>query len=103
MRGLLERIQRARRQPFHAMTAQEARAAYELAAEVLEPPRTPLERVENFAMPLEVPECSGLLRPARLYAPSRERLPLLLFLHGGKNSMLRGKRGDSVMTSFLKN
>ncbi|MBP7520781.1 MAG: alpha/beta hydrolase [Leptothrix sp. (in: Bacteria)] len=83
MRGLLERIQRARRQPFHAMTAQDARAAYELAAEVLEPPRTPLERVENFAMPLEVPECSGLLRPARLYAPSRERLPLLLYLHGG--------------------
>jgi len=83
MRGLLERIQRARRQPFHAMTAQEARAAYELAAEVLEPPRTPLERVENFAMPLEVPDCSGLLRPARLYAPSRERLPLLLYLHGG--------------------
>ena len=83
MRGLLERIQRAHRQPFHAMTAQEARAAYELAAEVLEPPRTPLERVENFAMPLEVPECSGLLRPARLYAPSRERLPLLLYLHGG--------------------
>ncbi|BDI05507.1 alpha/beta hydrolase [Sphaerotilus microaerophilus] len=83
MRGLLERIQRARRKPFHHLSAQEARAAYELAAEVLEPPRGALARVETFDMPLEVPDAPGLARPARLYAPSNERLPALLYLHGG--------------------
>ena len=42
MAGLLDRIRRANRPPFHAMTVAEARAAYELGAEVLEPPRAPL-------------------------------------------------------------
>ena len=54
MRSLLERIQRARRKPFHHLSAQEARSAYELAAEVLEPPRAALARVETFDMPLAV-------------------------------------------------
>lgn len=83
MRSLLERIQRARRKPFHHLSAQEARSAYELAAEVLEPPRAALARVETFDMPLAVPDLPGLTRPARLYAPSTERLPALLYLHGG--------------------
>ncbi|MCK6424840.1 MAG: alpha/beta hydrolase [Burkholderiaceae bacterium] len=83
MRGLLERIQRARRKPLHQLDPQQAREAYALAAEVLEPPRAPLARVETFQMPLAVPDAAGLTRPARLYAPSSERLPVLLYLHGG--------------------
>jgi acetyl esterase len=74
MSGLLERIRRADRPPFHALTPVAARAAYEAGAEVLEPPRAKLARVDNIPV-------AG--RPARLYAPSHERLPLLLFLHGG--------------------
>lgn len=83
MRGLLERIQRARRRPLHQLDPQQAREAYALAAEVLEPPRAPLARVETFAMPLDVPDAPGLTRPARLYAPAAGRLPVLLYLHGG--------------------
>ncbi|MDE2501360.1 MAG: alpha/beta hydrolase, partial [Burkholderiales bacterium] len=60
-------------------TPVQARAAYELAAEVLEPPRAPLARVEDFA----IPAADGAPLRARLYAPSHERLPLLLYLHGG--------------------
>ena len=78
MGGVLERIRRAGRPPFTSMTPAEARLAYTLGAEVLEPPRAPLVRVED----IELPGADGMLR-ARLYAPSRERLPLLLYLHGG--------------------
>jgi acetyl esterase len=75
MRSVLERIRRAGRIPFHEMTPQQARKAYVLAAEVLEPPRAPLARVEDIVLP------GG---KARLYAPSPDPgLPVLLFLHGG--------------------
>jgi len=79
MAGLLERIRRAQRQPFHAMTPAQARAVYDKAAEVLEPPRAPLARVQDLA----VPAADGTLLPARLYAPAHGRLPVLLYLHGG--------------------
>ena len=79
MAGLLDRIARAKRRPWHAMTPIEARAAYAAAAEVLEPPRAPLARVQD----LTVPAADGTLLPARLYANANERLPVLLYLHGG--------------------
>ena len=79
MAGLLARIRRAQRVPFHAMTAVEARAAYAKAAEVLEPPRAPLARVQEVVVPAN----DGTPLPARLYAPSLDRLPVLLYLHGG--------------------
>ena len=65
------------------MSPAEARIAYNKAAEVLEPPRAPLARVEN----LTVPAADGTPLPARLYAdvPAKPhvRLPVLLYLHGG--------------------
>ena len=79
MAGLLSRIQRAQRTPFHAMTPTQARAVYIQAAEVLEPPRAPLARVQNLVLPA----ADGTPLPARLYAPNHERLPVLLYLHGG--------------------
>jgi acetyl esterase len=79
MAALLTRIQRARSRPFHTMTAIEARATYQAAAEVLDLPRAPLPRVQT----LTLPGGDGQPRPARLYAPSLARLPLLLYLHGG--------------------
>ena len=78
MADVLRRIARANRPAFHTLTPQEARAAYEAAAEVLEPSRAGLPRVQD----LQLPGAQGALR-ARLYAPSHERLPVLLYLHGG--------------------
>ncbi|MEX8519271.1 MAG: alpha/beta hydrolase [Leptothrix sp. (in: b-proteobacteria)] len=78
MRDVLVRIGRARRAPLHTLTPPEARLAYVAGAEVLEPPRAPLARVENFELPLGDHACA-----ARLYAPSFEVLPVLLYLHGG--------------------
>lgn len=74
MAELLTRIQRANRPPFHALTPREARLAYRMGAEILDLPRAPLARVEDL-------EAAG--RPARLYAPSGDKLPVLLYLHGG--------------------
>lgn len=74
MAGLLDRIHRARRPALQSLTPAAARAAYVAAAEVLEPPRAALPRVEDLVV-------AG--RPARLYAADSGRLPLLLYLHGG--------------------
>lgn len=79
MAGVLDRIRRAKRPPFHTLTPAAARAAYEAGAEVLEPPRAPLARVENF----EIPAADGTRLRARLYAPAHGRLPILLYTHGG--------------------
>jgi acetyl esterase len=83
MAGVLERIARARRKPFHAMTPQEAREAYAAGAEVLDLPRAPLERVED----LSLPGGDGQQRPARLYVPHAATAgpfnPVLLYFHGG--------------------
>jgi acetyl esterase len=79
MANLLDKIRRADRAPFHTQTVAEARAAYESVAEVLELPRAPLARVED----LHIPAADGVPLRARLFAPSNEVLPVLLYLHGG--------------------
>ncbi len=79
MAGVLERIQRARRAPFHAMSPQQARAAYEAAAEVLDLPRAPLDSVQD----LSVPALDGTSLRARRYRPTRQSRGTLLYLHGG--------------------
>ena len=79
MAGLLARIRRAQRVPFHAMSPSEARAAYLKSAEVLEPPRAHLPRVQDFHLAAG----DGAPLRARLYAPSNDVLPVLLYLHGG--------------------
>jgi acetyl esterase len=79
MAAILERIARANRPGFETMSPANARVAYTAAAEVLEPPRAPLARVEEITLP----GAGGATLPARLYAPSRDALPVLLYLHGG--------------------
>jgi acetyl esterase len=79
MAGLLRRIQRAQRTPFHAMSVADARRAYAMGAEVLDLPRAPLARVENITLP----GGDGTPLPARLYAPTHAPVPTLLYLHGG--------------------
>jgi acetyl esterase len=78
MSGLLDRIARAGHPPFHGLSPEAARRAYVAAAEVLDLPRAPLPRVVD----MQLPGAAGTLA-ARLYAPSTDRLPVLLYLHGG--------------------
>jgi acetyl esterase len=79
MADLLDSIKRANRPPFYALSVPEARLAYVAASEILELPRAPLNRVQDFCIPSD----DGHPMPARLYAPSTEVLPVLLYLHGG--------------------
>ena len=84
MRQVLERLARAGRAPLHALTPEQARAAYEAGAGVLELAPHKLARVED----LHFTARDGHPLPARLYAPEhpaldRPALPVLLYLHGG--------------------
>jgi acetyl esterase len=79
MRDVISRMARAARAPFHTLSVAQARAAYEAGSGVLEIPKPVLGRVEDFSIKAR----DGHDLPARLYAPSHEKLPVLLYFHGG--------------------
>lgn len=79
MAGVVERMARAGQPPLNALTPDEARAAYEKGAGVLEVPKPALARVEDIAIVAR----DGFALPARLYAPSHDVLPVLVYFHGG--------------------
>ncbi len=81
MRSVLERMARVSLPPLHTLPPQQARAAYEAGAGVLEVPRAPLRQVQDFTIAAR----DGHPLPARLYADAKGDAPLpwLLYLHGG--------------------
>ena len=79
MRGVLDRMARARQMPLHTVTPQQAHAAYQLGADMLELPKLPMARVEDF----HISARDGFALPVRLVAPSAEVLPVLVYFHGG--------------------
>jgi acetyl esterase len=79
MRQVLQGMARSKHVPLYQLTPQQARAAYEAGAGVLELPKPQLARVEE----MRVPARDGETLPARLYAPSNEALPVLVYFHGG--------------------
>jgi acetyl esterase len=79
MRSVLERMNRAGYPPLYTQTPQQAKAAYEAGAGVLEVPKAPLARVQD----IRIPARDGHALPARLYAPSDAALPVLIYFHGG--------------------
>lgn len=79
MRGVLDRMARAQRPPLHSLPPAQARAAYEAGAGVLELNAPALARVES----LTLAAADGHAIPVRLLAPSTERLPVLVYFHGG--------------------
>lgn len=79
MRDVVERMARARHPALHRLTPAEAKAAYEKGAGVLEVPKPELARIEDLAIATR----DGQTVPARLYAPAHDRLPVLVYFHGG--------------------
>ncbi len=79
MHGVLDRMARAGQVPLHALTPEQARAAYEVNAGVLDLPTTKLARVESFSIATR----DGADLAVRLYAPNEQVLPVLVYLHGG--------------------
>lgn len=79
MHKVLERMHQAQKIPMHAMTPQQARAAYAAGAEVLDIAPHALARVESFSLAAR----DGFDIPVRLYAPAGGPLPVLVYYHGG--------------------
>lgn len=79
MQNVLDRIAKTGRPPLNALTPEEARAAYEAGAGILEVPKATLPRVEDLCIPTR----DGQQLPARLYAHDETALPVLLYFHGG--------------------
>ncbi len=79
MRGVLERMARASQVPLHALSPQQARAAYGLGADILELPKLPMARVDDF----HISASDGFAVPVRIVAPSLVALPVLVYFHGG--------------------
>lgn len=79
MHHILDRMARTRQLPLHALTPQQARQVYEVGSGMLDIPAHKLARVQD----LQIPARDGQALPARLYAPSPEQLPVLLYFHGG--------------------
>ncbi len=79
MRSVIDRMVRAGHPPLHTLSPHEAKVAYAKGCDVLEVPRAPLARVQD----LQVPARDGAQLHARLYAPSHEALPVLMYMHGG--------------------
>jgi acetyl esterase len=79
MASVVERMARAGHPPLDQLTPDEAKASYEKGAGVLEVPKPALARAEDFSIAAR--DGAGL--PARLYAPSNDALPVLVYFHGG--------------------
>ena len=88
MQDVLSRMARAGRPSLETLAPEQARAAYEAGAGVLEIPKPVLPHVKDF----QIPARDGHLLDARLYAPdaispisspSAGSLPVLLYFHGG--------------------
>ncbi|WP_256734961.1 alpha/beta hydrolase [Variovorax sp. dw_954] len=92
MAGVVERMARAGHPPLNAMTPDEAKAAYEKGAGMLEVPKPQLMRVEDFTIPAR----DGYPMPARLYAPSHDVLPVLVYFHGGGFTVGNIRTHDSL-------
>ncbi|RST52811.1 alpha/beta hydrolase [Variovorax sp. DXTD-1] len=79
MASVVERMARAGHPSLDQLTPDEAKASYEKGAGVLEVPKPDLTRIEDFSITAR----DGFEIPARLYAPSSARLPVLVYFHGG--------------------
>ncbi len=79
MRSVLERMARAGHPPLHSLLPAQARSAYEAGAGVLDLPAPAVARSEDFHLNGN----DGAPIPVRLVAPTHERLPLLVYFHGG--------------------
>jgi acetyl esterase len=79
MASVVDRMARAGHPPLDRLTPEEAKASYEKGAGVLEVPKPELARIEDFDFGAR----DGFMLPARLYAPSADVLPVLVYFHGG--------------------
>lgn len=79
MRRVLDAMARSSHVPLHALTPQQARAAYAAGADVLEVPKHKLHRVQDIQITVR----DGSTIGSRLYAPDDAVHGVLVYFHGG--------------------
>jgi acetyl esterase len=79
MRQVVERMARTRSPALHDVPPEQARLLYEKGSGILDVPGPELARVED----LTIPARDGFALSAKLYASSVEKLPVLMYFHGG--------------------
>lgn len=99
---MLDMIARAKRPPFHELTAQQARASYEKSAPILEIPAAPMFSVDDLAVPVR----DGASIRARLYHPHEpswaEPAPALVYYHGGGFTVGSVDTHDALCRMFAR-
>ncbi|WP_321816520.1 MULTISPECIES: alpha/beta hydrolase [unclassified Paraburkholderia] len=99
---VLDMVARAGRKPYHELTPQAARAAYEKSASVLEIPAAPMHSVED----IDVPVRDGATIRARLYQLVEpqwsEPLPALVYFHGGGFTVGSVDTHDALCRMFAR-
>jgi acetyl esterase len=99
---LLDMIARAKRPPYHELTAQQARASYEKSAPILEIAAAPMYSVEDLAIPVR----DGATIRVRLYQPVEpgwaEPVPALVYYHGGGFTVGSVNTHDALCRMFAR-
>lgn len=99
---VLDMVERARRPSYHHQTPQEARAAYERSAPILDVAPATMHAVEACTVPTR----DGRSIRARLYqpvAPSRaEPMPALVYYHGGGFTVGSVDTHDALCRMFAR-
>lgn len=99
---VLDMIARAKRAPYHELTAQEARASYEKSAPILEVASAPMFSVEDLAVPVS----DGASIRSRLYQPVEpswaQPAPALVYYHGGGFTVGSVATHDALCRMFAR-
>ncbi|CAB3750670.1 alpha/beta hydrolase [Paraburkholderia humisilvae] len=99
---ILEMIERAKRPPYHELTAQQARASYEKSAPILEIASAPMFSVEDLAVPVR----DGSTIRTRLYQPVEphwaQPVPALVYFHGGGFTVGSVATHDALCRMFAR-
>jgi acetyl esterase len=99
---VLDMTARAKRLPYHDLTAQQARAAYEMSAPILEIPSAPMFSVEDLTLPTR----DAATICARLYQPFEqswaEPAPALVYYHGGGFTVGSVDTHDALCRMFAR-
>ncbi|CAG4892411.1 alpha/beta hydrolase [Paraburkholderia saeva] len=102
IKQVLEMIAKAKRPEYHTLTPQQARAAYERSAPILEIDRAPMFSVEDIAVPVR----DGASIRARLYYPVEpvwaEPAPAFVYFHGGGFTVGSVDTHDALCRMFAR-
>ncbi|SAL53910.1 alpha/beta hydrolase [Caballeronia telluris] len=97
---ILDMVARANRPPYHTLTAQQARAAYAMSAQILDIAPAPMHDVQD----VDVPTRDGAAIRMRLYFPFEPSwatpAPALVFFHGGGFTVGSVETHDALCRKF---